>query len=182
MGRQYGNIEEQLGRQYGDIEVLCHFFEKPPNLKKTSFIHSKSVILREFSSSGVSGSNWLHVRFKRLRSPIWQYRSANGSPIWQYRRTVGSPIWRYRSALLLYLSINSSVWTTGINNLTLTPWCSWCFIDINYDSSITLCTVDGDGKWNAAASWLDLRGQDRRLSALLAESQVNEWSGFGRVG
>ena len=48
------------------------------------------------------------------------------------------------------------------NNLTLTPWCAWCFID--YKWSITLCTVDGGGKWNAAAawaSWLALRGQDQ---------------------
>ena len=43
--------------------------------------------------------------------------------------------------------------------------------------------MDGDGIWNAAAlaSWPALRGQDRRLSAPLAESQVNEWSGFGGI-
>ena len=43
--------------------------------------------------------------------------------------------------------------------------------------------MDGDGKWNAvaSASWLALRGQDRRLSALLAESQVEVERG-GRVG
>ena len=41
-----------------------------------------------------------------------------------------------------------------------------------------LCTVDG--KWNAgaSASCLALRGQDRRLSAPQAESQVDEWSGL----
>ena len=43
--------------------------------------------------------------------------------------------------------------------------------------------MDGDEIWNAAASasWLAMRGQDRRLSAPLAESQVNEWSGFAIV-
>ena len=40
--------------------------------------------------------------------------------------------------------------------------------------------MDGDGKWDAAAasaSWLALWGQDRRLSAPLAESQLK--SGMG---
>ena len=48
-----------------------------------------------------------------------------------------------------------------------------------------LIWMDGDGKWNAAAasaSWLTLRGQDRRLSAPLAGSQVNEWSVPDSVG
>ena len=43
--------------------------------------------------------------------------------------------------------------------------------------------MDGDGIWNAAAlaSWLSLRGQDRRLPAPLAESQVKV-EREGRVG
>ena len=121
--------------------LMCHFFFNP-------LIWKLFWLAKKTSGFALSFCCWKKVAstFRRLRSPIWLYRSADSvsdtkksdvellswervcvvclqllTPGCQNRKgriwfTVRSPIWLYRSALLLHISINSSVGTTGINN------------------------------------------------------------------